>query len=416
MESFLERIAALWRPHPGQRAFLLAQAPTKLLACGRRWGKTDACAIDLLHLLTRPKPLKGFVVAPTLTQAGIIFDRLIELVEKTKLLFGLPDPKVRLSPYPSLELGDHRIVARSAHRPRSLRGHEANHIVVDEAAYVADRTVDEVLSPMLATTDGTLVMASTPAGFNHFWRRFVRNEDESFRYQGPSEENDRIRPDFLRLQRSILSERSYRVEYEASFESGEGQVFPLEAIDIAQEPREEEARGQVFIGVDWGRHEDYTAVAVVQGTRERAWVREIRRIRRMPMWETAYRFVADVVARYPDAFLRCDSTGTQDAQFDGLRRECPNAPVEGFDFGGGRKAQLVNRLCALFDRRALAIPLDPILREELLSFTARRTGSGHMKYEAATGHDDLVMALGLAVYDLPFEGAPGVLLGDQRRF
>jgi hypothetical protein len=39
MQEFLDWLSPIWKPHPGQLAFLEAKAKTKVLACGRRWGK-----------------------------------------------------------------------------------------------------------------------------------------------------------------------------------------------------------------------------------------------------------------------------------------------------------------------------------------------------------------------------------------
>ena len=52
MQEFLDWLSPIWKPHPGQLAFLEAKAKTKVLACGRRWGKTDACAVQILSKLT----------------------------------------------------------------------------------------------------------------------------------------------------------------------------------------------------------------------------------------------------------------------------------------------------------------------------------------------------------------------------
>jgi phage FluMu gp28-like protein len=419
VESFLRRLADIWRPHAGQLRFLLAQAPNKVLACGRRWGKTDACAVEILSKLVLVPPSRSLIVAPTLDQARLVFERVAEFIERGRVRLGLGAETVRNSPFPVLRVGDSRVAARSGHRPRSLRGDEATHILVDEAAFLPDRVIDEVLSPMLATTAGTLTLASTPNGFNAFWRRFRRGEEgdgTTWAAQAPTAENPFVRPEFLEGQRLLVSQRTYAVEYEASFEAGEGQVFPPTTIEEAICPSMAEARGPISIGVDWGRHEDYTAVCVVQGHRERAWLVESSRFRRLPRWESLIARVATLTERYLEAAVRCDTTGMQDSLLERLRDALPRHSVSGFDFGGGRKAGLIDRLASQFDRRALFIPPDPVLREELLSFTARRTASGNMRLEAGSGHDDMVAALALAVFDLPSSGGIGVLMGAERSF
>jgi hypothetical protein len=39
-----------------------------------------------------------------------------------------------------------------------------------------------------------------------------------------------------------------------------------------------------------------------------------------------------------------------------------------------------------------------------------------MRLEAGSGHDDMVAALALAVFDLPSSGGIGVLMGAERSF
>ena len=51
MQEFLDWLAPIWRPHPGQEKFLRAEAKTKVLACGRRWGKTDACVVQVIKVV-----------------------------------------------------------------------------------------------------------------------------------------------------------------------------------------------------------------------------------------------------------------------------------------------------------------------------------------------------------------------------
>ena len=56
METTLDRLRPIWKPHDGQREFLLAASPFKVLACGRRWGKSDASAVTVIDALLRVAP------------------------------------------------------------------------------------------------------------------------------------------------------------------------------------------------------------------------------------------------------------------------------------------------------------------------------------------------------------------------
>src|SRR5688572_18732598 len=224
MESFLRRLAPIWQPHAWQLEFLTQQANIKVLACGRRWGKTDACAVAILASLFQPFPRKHVILAPTLDQATLLFDRTLDLLRSLFEQEG-DDTKVKekRTPYPRFEWNGHRVIARSGHLGRSLRGNEATDIVVDEAAFVPEELIAEVAMPMLATTGGSLTLISTPRGMNHFWRFFQMGQEPSsnnlsvWSRRAPTSESPYISPGFLEMQRGLISERAFRVEYEAEF-------------------------------------------------------------------------------------------------------------------------------------------------------------------------------------------------------
>jgi hypothetical protein len=103
VRSFLNRIKKIWRPHAGQLAFLSNDADVKVLACGRRWGKTDACAAQVVQILFGKTPSRHILVAPTLDQVRILFDRVLKFVDRLTAAGLAPwrsEPKIRQAPYP----------------------------------------------------------------------------------------------------------------------------------------------------------------------------------------------------------------------------------------------------------------------------------------------------------------------------
>lgn len=166
MNGIESALASVWQPHAGQRAFLENAARLKVLACGRRWGKTDACAAQIVSALLRESPAKVLIIAPTLDQARLLFDRVVEMLEALTLPPAPPlhfvrqsgggeiGIKIRRSPYPHMRWGRHTVMARSGQLGRSLRGNEATHIVIDEAAFLPEEIITEIAMPMLATTSG----------------------------------------------------------------------------------------------------------------------------------------------------------------------------------------------------------------------------------------------------------------------
>ena len=61
---------------------------------------------------------------------------------------------------------------------KHLRGHGANAVIVDEAAFLPESVISEAIAPMLADVGGTMILASTPGlrgGMLH--KLFERGQD-----------------------------------------------------------------------------------------------------------------------------------------------------------------------------------------------------------------------------------------------
>lgn len=395
----MKEIAEVWKPHRGQREFLLARAPYRALACGRRWGKTDACAVQVAHRLFRGVAGTTLLVAPTLDQARILFERVLDLVQRLHERWpeAFPMPKVRNAPHPRLDLGESRVVARSGHRPRSLRGMGADHLVADEAAYLARGLLGEVLYPMLATAkDGTITLISTPGGFGEFQRFFERGGDaKHWSRTAPTAENPRVSKTFLDLMRSSVPEATFAREYEGRFAGVEGGLFAFEAVRAAVQPVVR-GHGPFVAGLDLARTRDWTALVVLEGTMEAAQTVHVARWRGLG-WERQLQKVGTALEAYPGVTLRVDGTGVGDPVVEWARRILPGLPIRSTVFTPDNKRILMSGLAVRLEAGTLAIPDDRDLLDELLSFVERPSG----RLEGIGEHDDLVCALALAASDLP---------------
>lgn len=381
---------------------------TKILACGRRWGKTEACAIDILINLWRNKPTRQLLVAPTLDQTRILFNRIHAMISKL-IAEGLWDvqgferPVIKHSKL-EMRIGEHTIFARSAKQKHHLRGEEATHIYVDEAAYVSAEVIQEILVPMMATHDGKLVLISTPKGKNFFYEYFTQAEVEEdyFSLQSPSSDNPRVREQFLAQQKKILSPQAFQREYEADFSVTDGQIFNNDALDdcTVAEP-DANIGGPIIVGLDWGRYRDASAVVVTKGSDQGASVLYVDRVTNMD-WNQQLDWLDGIISRFPGARVICDRTGIGDAATSWLDEKLRGRhSVEPFLISAESKQTLVSTLQKYVESRSVQLPNHPGLRRELENFNAVRSPTGHIRYEAGTGHDDLVIALALSMIHLP---------------
>lgn len=415
MDAFLRSIEPHWQPHSGQRDFLVHPSPIKVLACGRRWGKTDVCAVETLYRLIRGKGQRCVVIAPTQDQANILFERVVALART--LLDAKPDIQVRATPYPRLEIDGNELTARSGHLEHSLRGREATSIVIDEAAFLPESVITEVAMPMLATSDGSLSLISTPNGMNHFYRFFElgqRGEHDVWSRTAPSDESPLVSQRFLAIQRELVSPRAYRVEYEASFEDSEGRVFKTEDIDACLFHVLPPIEGSVAVGIDLGRSVDFTAVVVLVGKRDGFAVRRVDRWRRV-CWDTTVSRIVDLLQPYPNASIFVDASGVGDVVFELMQQQPGLKTARGLRFDSPLKQELIQNLSWAFERRHLAMTPHIELIKELQHFEQTTTNAGNTRYGAIHGyHDDLVIALALAVSALGSAITGRILLGDLR--
>ena len=452
-----------WEPHEKQRRLFATPAQVTVAACGRRWGKTECLGVDIASLaldeLGRGHDCRQLVVAPSDNQARLIGGEVLRLLllawdqdtaatagavlslrQRPALTMTLAHPA-----HPGVVVS---VLCRTAGRDgRSLRGLFAHRIIVDEAAYVPDSVLNDVLMPMLLDKGGDYLLASSPAGKRSaYYRLFAKASSGSqdahgityAAHQFPTIDNPHLDLAYLLSQREEMGEAMFAQEYEAQFLDVGGSVFREDDIEAALQDDarvtlevgtghllSEPLPGRIYsIGVDWGRKLDFTVVAVLDATETPARLVGLWRWQGMG-WEAQIEHVAQIIARFDPWAILGDGSGIGDTLTVRLQEAIravvlgrdPNARVPPFGvflFTGDSKQQLVDRLNLRLSSRRLAYPAHRVLLGELRSFeylgnagpTGRtRTGA------RGSGHDDVVMALALAVYAAP-ESAP-VALGSQ---
>ncbi len=383
-------MARFTMPHPGQRQILRHPARFKVVACGRRFGKTETGKIAAIETALRGG--RVWWLAPTYQMAGQVWR----------------DLKAALGPVRISET-EHRldfrsggmIAVRSAHHPDYLRGDGLHLAILDEAAYMEPRIWPEIVRPMLATHGGRALFLSTPMGRNWFWDLFRLGVDPevpdwgAFRYA--SHDNPLIPHSEFDAIRRTTPERIWRAEYLAEFVEDAGQVFRgiheaatarLNALPVP---------GQRYVaGVDWGREHDYTAIAIIDThTQQMVALDRFNRIG----WEFQRGRLRALCERWRPAVIWAESNSIGAVNIEALQRD--GLPVRPFATTARSKSPLIEGLSLAIERGELRLLPDPVLLGELASYTLERLPGGGFRYSApAGGHDDTVIATALAWYGL----------------
>jgi hypothetical protein len=90
---------------------------------------------------------------------------------------------------------------------------------------------------MLAVSDGTLWLMSTPCGKRgFFWEAWERGGAEWERIQVRAEDCPRISRKFLEEERSTMGQRWYRQEYGCEFTDADDAIFSQDLVERAIRP------------------------------------------------------------------------------------------------------------------------------------------------------------------------------------
>ena len=194
----------------------------KVCVMGRRWGKSYLAMNEMAKFARHPNQ-KVFYVAPTYRQAKqIIWDEL-----KEKLLACRWVKKINESDLTIKLVNNSTIYLRSADNPDSLRGVSISFLVMDECAMIDQKTWSEVLRPALSDQKGHALFITTPKGKNWIYDLWqgAKIHDDWAAFQSTTLEGGQVDDAEIEMARNELDEKSFRQEYEATFETYAGAIY-----------------------------------------------------------------------------------------------------------------------------------------------------------------------------------------------
>jgi hypothetical protein len=383
------------RPHPKQAAFIDSAAKRRVIVAGRRGGKTTGTSI-----LAARKFLEGRRIldaAPTQDQTDTFWDAckryFAEAIER-KAIYKNETKRMLEAP------NGGRIRAKTAWDADSLRGDYADLLILEEYSLMDPGAWDEVGSPMLLDNDGDAVFIFTPMRRNHAFTMYNRAvSDDSGRWAHwhfTSHDNPHLSQSALAEITADMTEDAYRQEILAEFLEGEGAVF--RNIAACLHAPNDDAPGQhaahnVVMGVDWGKHQDFTALSVFCGDCRRELAHE--RFNQIDYAVQRGRLAA-LATRWKVRHILAEANSVGEPIIEQLQRE--GLPVSGFMTTPSSKPPLIESLALAFEREEAQWLNDPTWNFELEAYERKvSTVTGRSQYSAPEGvHDDTVIARALA--------------------
>ena len=164
------------------------------------------------------------IVSSTQRQSSLMFDKILRYVESSYLVEQSVVRQTRT--LIRFSNGSEIIALPCGRYGASLRGYTAHMVIIDEAAFVPEEVITEVVMPMLSTTDGTVITISTPYDRGHYFFKAFNSPNWS-KYRFKTEDNPKVARHFLEEQREEVGELQFRQEYLAEFVDDEKTYFPM---------------------------------------------------------------------------------------------------------------------------------------------------------------------------------------------
>lgn len=268
---------------PWQKTVWKSDRRFKVIAAGRRCGKTQYAAWRLIVEALSATSGAVWYIAPTQQQArDIIWMKLLDLGRDVITHSHINNMQITL-------INGSVISLKGADRPETMRGVALKFVVLDEYADMKPFVWEQILRPALADLQGDAVFIGTPKGRNHFYDLYnyaERDEDPEWgAWHFTSYDNPILKESELEAAKKSMSSFAFRQEFMASFEAAASDIFKPDWWKVDEKEPED---GEFHITVDLAgfeevskeagnkkKHLDETAITVCKVHQQGWWVKEI---------------------------------------------------------------------------------------------------------------------------------------------
>ncbi len=386
------------------QAALLEDSSKRIVACmGRQTGKTTTIALKAIYFAHANKGVTVLITSPSLRQSVIMFDHIMSFVYSSFYLRS----KILRATGTLIQFDNKSKIIALPCSEHLLRGYTANMIILDEASWIPEKVITQILFPMLTTTDGYAILLSTPWDKNHFFYRAFVNPAYSV-HKVKSSECPLVTQHILDENRQNMTQEEYLMEYEAEFvealNSYFSQALIRSSVELAQKLGVELHNnlegsipsGDYYAGLDFGKLQDYSVLTVLK--------RESETLKLVYMYqfplETPYTQVIGHLIRANQKFqfrnVLVDQTGVGEPVLEEIRNQGLRV-ADGLTFTLQSKEELLTGLKMALEQNRLAIPYDRLLCQQINEQQYGYSKSEHLQFNHPQHcHDDMLWALALA--------------------
>ena len=233
-----------------QATVVASDARFKVFVAGRRTGKTALSIRELARYARQPNK-RVLYVCPTFQMArDIIWKDLQNKLRDLNWIAKTNESRLEI------ELINGSLIAlKSGNDPDNLRGSGYDFVVFDECADLKQEVWTEVVRPALSAQKppGSALFCGTPKGFNWFKELYDQgktDDEQWFSHQATTLDGGNVPEKEIEDAKKDLDTKTFKQEYEASFESWSG-IIAYNFHDENVVTYKEELPDMLLIGMDF---------------------------------------------------------------------------------------------------------------------------------------------------------------------
>ncbi len=219
---------------PWQEEMVSSTASRLLLNCSRQVGKSTTTGVLATYTALHKKSLV-LLLSPSLRQSQELFRKCLEVYRAS----GRPVPANAENAL-SLELDTGSRIVSLPGKEGTIRGMSGvDLLIIDEGSRVPDALYKSV-RPMLAVSNGRLVLLSSPFGTRGFFYEEWKRREHWHYFEVPATACPRISQEFLAEERESMGDWWFQQEYMCQFMDAQQAAFRAADIERIISPEVEQ--------------------------------------------------------------------------------------------------------------------------------------------------------------------------------
>ena len=418
--------------------FYLAQNTNRLAVLAPTgFGKTTILGVAYpLWIALNYRNKQILIISKSLPQSTRVLELIRNEIEENELLNDLKPKDANLSW--SKQVITTTTKCKILCRPYSIniKGEHVDYIIMDEAAsYEKPQIYFDYIVPRCVAKNGKIILISTPETPTDLMGMIKDREiDYVFKTYPAIVKNKSIWPsrfplDKLNKLRKELGNEYFEKNYMCNVKAeSEDSLFSKKAILECFDYNigfSRSCEGKVFIGCDFaiskGVTADYDAYVVVEKTDEGFYVIKHMEMHKGMLNPAKIRRIVQLKEEFNPTRIIIDETNIGGVIIDDLRAHA--LPVKPQGFHPKERKKLLNILQNIIDSKRLVIPrskddlnaikMTNLLFDQLIGFKKVESKvTGNTNYVSTAQHDDLVMALAMAIKEAFYQKSTGVYVAS----